>query len=290
MDVVLFDDYELLDVYGPLELFGAGVGSLPGKPYRRCINLVFASVAETKTATPHGGPTTLADRWLYDTGVGSPADVVFVPGGLGTRALAKDAKFLARLRELAASATLVLSVCTGSLLLGAAGVLDGRAATTNKLAYSSVVDACPRVDWRPKARWVKDGPFYTSSGVSAGTDMAHSFLKELVGERSARLVAKLAEYLPNEDADEDPFAAGTLPLPHVAITASSKPGRTLRVGVVIYDQFEMMDTFGPLEMFGAAARILEAAGLPRAFKVTTLAEERKVQSFRGRRACHVPSI
>eukprot|EP00403_Amphidinium_massartii_P034009 CAMPEP_0178449704 /NCGR_PEP_ID=MMETSP0689_2-20121128/42709_1 /TAXON_ID=160604 /ORGANISM="Amphidinium massartii, Strain CS-259" /LENGTH=497 /DNA_ID=CAMNT_0020075073 /DNA_START=36 /DNA_END=1529 /DNA_ORIENTATION=- len=286
MEVLLFDGYELLDVYGPLELLGAGLGSLPGKPGRDCIKLVFTSVEESLTCKPHGGPVTFTDRCFYSARE-EPAqpvpDVLFVPGGIGTRSLAKDARFLAKLQERASAASMVLSVCTGSLLLGAAGLLDGRMATTNKAFFSTVADVCPGVKWQRSARWVQDGPFYTSSGVSAGTDMVHSFIKSLLGERTARLIGKLAEYTPNEDPSSDPFAVGTQPPPVKLPQDIALKKRTFQVALIMYDQFEMMDTFGPLEMFGAATRVLqEACGWTQAaFEVTALAEERRVQSFRG---------
>ncbi|MCP4821297.1 MAG: DJ-1/PfpI family protein, partial [Shimia sp.] len=107
-----------------------------------------------------------------------------------------------------AKAEVVTSVCTGSALLARAGLLDGRAATTNKLAFDWVrgVSQTETVEWQRSARWVKDGKFYTSSGVSAGTDMSLQVIADLLGAEAAEQAAFWAEYEENNDADNDPFA------------------------------------------------------------------------------------
>ena len=89
-----------------------------------------------------------------------------------------------------------------------AGLLDGKRATTNKRAFDWVASQGPNVDWQRKARWVEDGKFITSSGVSAGTDMALALIARLCGIDRAREVAQWAEYVWNEDANDDPFAVG----------------------------------------------------------------------------------
>ncbi|CAK9077066.1 Isonitrile hydratase (Cyclohexyl-isocyanide hydratase) [Durusdinium trenchii] len=226
-------------------------------------------------AKPADGVTTMTDACVYDDAA-APADVLFVPGGLGTRALQHDAKFVARLAELAARATVVLSVCTGSLLLAASGALSGKKATTNKVAFDEIASQHPSVQWQKAARWSVDGKFYTSSGVAAGIDLARFFLKELFSTKVAQMACNVAEYQHSEDADHDPFAHRT-----------SKPvlknslGRTLRLVLVAYDQFEMLDTFGPLEMFAVANRLLVRQGEKPAFELTSVAEDQLTKSFEG---------
>ncbi len=94
-----------------------------------------------------------------------------------------------------------------SLLLSKADLLNGRAATTNKMVFKEVAGLQPKVNWKRKARWVKDGKFYTSSGVSAGMDMTLQIIEELLGLKEAERAAHEAEYHRIRDPDDDPFAA-----------------------------------------------------------------------------------
>jgi transcriptional regulator GlxA family with amidase domain len=91
-------------------------------------------------------------------------------------------------------------------LLAAAGILDGRRATTNKAFYTQIVNAGPKVNWVKEARWVDDGNIVTSSGVSAGIDMALHVIARLYGDESAEKIAQLTEYQWHRNADVDPFA------------------------------------------------------------------------------------
>jgi putative intracellular protease/amidase len=115
-------------------------------------------------------------------------DVMLVPGGIGTRREVQTALLLDWLRQRAAQAEIVSSVCTGAALLARAGLLDGRRATSNKLSFKWVTEQGPAVEWiLRQARWVEDGKFATSSGVSAGIDRPHrrrhgSFLHKDRGE------------------------------------------------------------------------------------------------------------
>ncbi len=119
----------------------------------------------------------------------------------------RDAAFLRELRRVAEGSTLVASVCTGSLLLAASGLLDGVPATTNKRVFATIRAAFPKADWRPRARWVESGKFVTASGISAGTDMALALIAKLYGRDRALEIAKRAEYRWSEDPSDDPFAA-----------------------------------------------------------------------------------
>lgn len=190
---VLFPGFELLDVYGPLEMFGA----LPD---------AFRIVTLGRSAGPVAsaqGPRGVIDRALEDPG---PIDVLLVPGGIGTRAAAADHALLAFLRGMQPSVEWLASVCTGAGVLAASGVLDGRRATTNKMVFDWPQRMGPRVHWVPEARWVVDGNIATSSGVTAGMDMALDLIARMHDEATAVEVARYAEYQWHRDANLDPFA------------------------------------------------------------------------------------
>jgi len=193
LGVVLFPGFELLDVFGPLEAFG----SLPG---------MFRIVLVAEKAGPVAsaqGPRSVADHGFADC---PRLDLILVPGGIGTREQAENPVLLGWLGRAAADAEIVTSVCTGTALLARAGLLDGHRATTNKMFFQWVADQGPRATWVKQARWVDDGKFVTSSGVSAGIDMALAVIARTVGREPAENVARAMEYEWHTDADVDPFA------------------------------------------------------------------------------------
>lgn len=192
LGVVLFPGFELLDVFGPLEM----LGYVPG--------LTVRVLAETAGPVPSTqGPAAVAE---YDFSSAPAVDVLFVPGGLGTRKLVQDEDFLRWIAERSRAAELVMSVCTGSGLLARAGVLDGKRATSNKRAFAWASAQGPRVRWVREARWVWDGKFVTSSGVAAGIDMALAVIEHLAGGDFATSLAEQVEYEWQRDPDRDPFA------------------------------------------------------------------------------------
>ena len=99
-----------------------------------------------------------------------------------------------------------MSVCTGSALLAKAGLLDGLAATSNKMFFDLARSQGDLVEWQESARWVDAGQYVTSSGVSAGTDMALAVIERLFGAELAAQVVNYTEYQWHRQADEDPFA------------------------------------------------------------------------------------
>ncbi|KAL4145676.1 hypothetical protein KRP22_013390 [Phytophthora ramorum] len=134
-------------------------------------------------------------------------DILVVPGGSpGRFELQQNEPFIKFLKGAAETATHVLTVCTGSAILATTGLLDGKRATTNKMAYQGVTEAHPTVSWVHKARWVQDGKIWTSSGVTAGMDMAHAFITSAYGEQVAVTMARNMENVPNTDPSDDPFA------------------------------------------------------------------------------------
>jgi len=116
-------------------------------------------------------------------------------------------QFLAELTRLADASRIVATVCTGSFLLARTGLLDGRKATSNKRVFSQLTPYSPKVDWIAKARWVEDGKYFTSSGISAGMDMALAVISKLCGRETSLQIARQAEYQWHEVSSWDPFAA-----------------------------------------------------------------------------------
>jgi putative intracellular protease/amidase len=193
LGVLLFDGFELLDVFGPLEMFGM-------RDDEFTIRLI--SEQEEIVASTQGPRSVIDDHFAADRSY----DILLVPGGMGTRREVGNKPLLDWLAHAAEHAEIVASVCTGSALLAKAGLLDGKRATTNKRAFDWVRSQGPKVAWQPQARWVEDGKFWTSSGVSAGTDMALALIARLCGIERAHEATDWAEYIWNEDSTDDPFA------------------------------------------------------------------------------------
>ena len=189
---ILFDGFELLDVFGPAEIFS----KVPGLQVR------FVS-EDGEPVTSSQGVQILPDT-TFDSLV---CDTVIVPGGQGTRALVKDADFLARIHKMASCTSLVCSICTGSAVLAAAGLLEGYAATSNKLAFEWATSFGKDIDWKSSARWVHDQDRWTSSGVAAGIDMAVAFVSHFFGAPLAEKIVHDLEIQVNSDPNHDPFAA-----------------------------------------------------------------------------------
>ena len=190
--VILFDRFETLDVFGPVEI----VGALPEKYAVEFYSAKGGLVRSTQNVRVE----------TLSMGEIEGDYLLFVPGGMGTRALVDDAAFVDALAALVKKARLVLTVCTGSGLLAKTGLLKGLQATTNKRAFEWAASNDREVRWLKKARWVRDGKFYTSSGVSAGMDMALGFLADTEGRTVAEGIARNIEYLWNDDRENDPFA------------------------------------------------------------------------------------
>ena len=193
--ILIFDGVEVLDFAGPFEVFSR-TRLVPGVDSRRSDASapfrVFTVTrnGETVTAT---GDLQLTPRYSFQTS--PPIDLLVVPGGYGTRALLRDRETLDWIRTTAATAKKVTSVCTGSLLLAQAGLLDGRRATTHWGALDllqEISDAREAdISIQRELRFVDDG-IITSAGVSAGIDMALHVVEQVCG---ASVAAETAHYM-----------------------------------------------------------------------------------------------
>jgi len=193
LGVMLYPDFELLDNFGPMEMFGNMQGAIE-------MTTVASEAGLVKSAQ---GTRVHADHGLDDC---PKLDMVLVPGGMGTRAAVDDARLVDWLRRRSQDAEFVMTVCTGSALLAQTGLIDGRRATTNKAFFIWPETTWPKVGWVREARWVEDGKFWTSSGVSAGIDMALAVIARIAGQEAADLLATGTEYEWHRDAGWDPFA------------------------------------------------------------------------------------
>jgi transcriptional regulator GlxA family with amidase domain len=193
LGVLIFPGFELLDAYGPLELWGN---------LKSQVQVVIIAAKPGPIAS-NQGPKTVAEYGFDDA---PHLDLIVVPGGRGVLPLVKDTATLEWLRLRAKQAEIVMSVCNGASLLAAAGILDGRPATTNKMFWNTATEPGPKVKWIKKARWVDDGTVVTSSGVSAGIDMSLAVISRLYGKEVAERLSRITEYEPHTDPDWDPFA------------------------------------------------------------------------------------
>ncbi|MDD4297958.1 MAG: DJ-1/PfpI family protein [Ruminiclostridium sp.] len=190
-NIILFDGFETLDAMGPIEI----ISKLP-------------SLYKLEYFSLNGGMVESSQSFYIKTQPLSeinPNGYLLIPGGMGTRKLIEDTVFISAIKTLVEQAPYVLTVCTGVALLGKTGLLEGKRATGNKMAFEWIEKSSSAI-WIKKARWVNDGKFYSSSGVSAGMDMMLGFIRDIHSVKMTQNICKYIEYIWNDDADNDPFA------------------------------------------------------------------------------------
>jgi transcriptional regulator GlxA family with amidase domain len=186
--IVVFDDVEVLDFCGPFEVFavcGRRSGDAPFEVH---------TVAETSRPVLARHRLSVNPAYTFSSGDAPRADIVLVPGGFGTRREMHNPAMIEWVRRSNRDAELLLSVCTGALILGAAGLLDGLEATTHFGAFDELRKAAPDCRVRTDLRYVDAGRLITSAGVSAGIDMALHVVARLHGDDAARETARYMEY------------------------------------------------------------------------------------------------
>ena len=197
---LLFDGVDQIDLTGPFEV----LSRIPNSTYR-IYGKTKGAVRDVKglRLSPDG---TLADA--------PPLDVLHVPGGFGQEALMEDAEVLGWIRQQAAGACRLFSVCTGALLCGAAGLLKGRRATTHWASFHLLpfFGAIP-----VNERVVVDGSYVFAAGVTAGIDGALRLAAELRGDDAARSIQLYMAYAP-----EPPFNSGTPETAPPALVAQAR--------------------------------------------------------------------
>ncbi|KAF2108328.1 class I glutamine amidotransferase-like protein [Lophiotrema nucula] len=209
--IVLFRAFDLVDVYGPLEIL-----QMVGNSHHIDVALISDSldtiVTEpllalmnpyNSTAFPELPPT-----HTFETAP-KEFDVLIIPGGAGMRSPYINST-LKYIKETTPNVKHVITICTGSGLAARAGILNGKKATTNKTSWPGIIPFGPNTTWIPHARWVEDDsgspPIWSSSGVTAGLDLIFHFVETFYGKDNATSIAKLMEYERHTDPSWDPFA------------------------------------------------------------------------------------
>lgn len=191
VNVLLFPDFETLDAFGPVEVLG--------RIEKYCLRFVSVNGGIIKSSQGVSIITEKLDNVDF-------SGILLVPGGQGTRHLINDNTFIEKLSAIALQSQYCLTVCTGAALLAKTILLNGRKVTSNKRAFEWVQSVNSDVKWISHARWVIDGKFYTSSGVSAGIDMALGFISDRFGIEKAEEIAQSIEYIWNSNKNNDLFA------------------------------------------------------------------------------------
>ena len=193
--IFLFDEVEVLDFAGPYEVFSvAGLRTLPQKPFD-----VF-TVAEKPSIVARNGLKVTTDYTFENM---PKADIVLLPGGggytpdgvaFGSRREMNNPVVLEWVKKQATQVELLLSVCTGALILGQAGLLNGLKATTHFMALDSLRAISAEIEVVEKVRYVDNGTVILSAGVSAGIDMSYYVVSKLLGSEIATEAARYAQY------------------------------------------------------------------------------------------------
>lgn len=194
--LLAFDDVAALDLIGPSEAFAAARRDGDSRPvYRLVVIGVDGRAFRTESGLRIEATRGLASRGDLDT--------LIVPGGCGLRRPEVHDRVAAWLRRRAGRIRRIASVCTGIYGLAASGLLDGRDVTTHWRFARDVAQRFPALRVAPNALYVKDGPFYTSAGVTAGIDLALALIEEDLGPRAALAVAReLVVYLKRPGGQE----------------------------------------------------------------------------------------
>jgi transcriptional regulator GlxA family with amidase domain len=185
--ILIFDEVEVLDFCGPFEVFGVtGVRDQGERPFH------------VYTVAEKAGPVLARNGLSVNPGFTfancPPPDILLVPGGQGTRREIHNESLVNWVKAQAGRVELLLSVCTGALILAQAGLLDGLSATTHFLAFDELRALAPNTALCRDERYVDNGKIVLSAGVSAGIDMALYVVGRLLGEERANETARYIQY------------------------------------------------------------------------------------------------
>jgi transcriptional regulator GlxA family with amidase domain len=212
--IVAFPGVQPLDAVGPAEVFHTAARLRPGA-YEVTI------AAPEREPLPASAVALMPDAALDS--LRGPVDTLVVAGGQGVRALEHDRAFLATLRRVAGRSRRTAGVCTGAFLLAAAGLLDGRRATTHWASCALLAERYPGVSVDPDPIFVRDGDVYTSAGVTAGMDLALALVEQDLGPEVALETARWLVLFVKRPGGQAQFSAQL-----TAQTAERRPLRELQ--------------------------------------------------------------
>jgi transcriptional regulator GlxA family with amidase domain len=189
--IIIFDEIEVLDFCGPFEVFSTTrVNEERRREEASPFEVLLISQSGQRVKTT-GGMKVIPDVTFDDC---PGLDILVVPGGWGTRKEMSNQTMLSFVRSRASEVQTLASVCTGALILGNAGLLDGLRATTHWRTLQTMQELFPNVTVDSTSHVVKAGKVITSAGISAGIDMALLVVAEYCGEAIARATARHMEY------------------------------------------------------------------------------------------------
>lgn len=184
--ILVFDDVEVLDFAGPFEVFAVTDELRSHEAFN-----VFTVAPNPGTVRARNGLKVVPDFTVGDC----PAPhILIIPGGQGTRAFLGNDVLLEWIQTASRAAEVTMSVCTGALLLGKAGLLDGLRVTTHHLVIDLLREVAPRAIVDPGARFHDNGSILTAAGISAGIDCSLHLVGRLLGEQAATKTASYMEY------------------------------------------------------------------------------------------------
>lgn len=184
--ILAFDDVEVLDFAGPFEVFAVADELQHHEAFH-----TFTLALKPGTVRARNGLKILPDFTLENC---PPPQVLIIPGGFGTRALLHMPALHEWLRKKARTAELIMSVCTGSLVLGRAGLLDGLRATTHHETFALLREVAPNTEVVETERFIDNGTILTAAGISAGIDCSLHVIERLLGPAAATATAEHMEY------------------------------------------------------------------------------------------------
>jgi transcriptional regulator GlxA family with amidase domain len=184
--ILLFPEVEVLDFCGPFEVFSLANQGLDPPAFN-----VFTIAEEPGPVRARNGLSVNPHHRLADC---PEPHILLIPGGFGTRPLLNKPALIEWIREKSAAAEFTLSVCTGSLLLAKAGLLEGLGATTHAAAMNLLQELAPTLTAFPGRRFVDNGRIITSAGIAAGIDMSLHVVERLLGVEVATKTATYMEY------------------------------------------------------------------------------------------------
>lgn len=246
LDVLIFPEFQLLDATGPIAAFEMPNCATDPAPYR------------VRLVSRHGGPVRssagiamLTEPWSEQV------DTLLVAGGLGTRAAATCPHTLALVRAAAVGARRVVSVCSGAYILAAAGLLNGRRATTHWERAADFQRHFPQVRVESDRIFVRDGSVWTSAGISAGIDLALALIAEDLGEPMAKHAAQRLVVFHRRPGGQSQFSA--------LLELGARSDRIARA--LAYARAHLGEPLSVEELAGAAC--LSARQFARAFRAET---------------------